>query len=95
MELLVKKDNGVFKEMPRKRTKANSFCIYKKEFEDSIDFHINQLKSFHFGRINPAIFNRYCYGDSIYQYYHEWRKGRITYGFDIFKAHLMSEYKRY
>lgn len=66
----------------------------KKEFEDSIDFHINQLKSFHFGRINPAIFNRYCYGDSIYQYYHEWRKGRITYGFDIFKAHLMSEYKK-
>ena len=66
----------------------------KKEFEESIDFHINQLKSSQFGRINPAIFDKYCYGESIYQYYHEWRKGRITYGFDIFKAHLVSEYKK-
>ncbi|MFR2160316.1 hypothetical protein [Alistipes shahii] len=66
----------------------------KKEFEESIDFHISQLKSSQFGRINPAIFDKYCYGESIYQYYHEWRKGRITYGFDIFKAHLVSEYKK-
>lgn len=66
----------------------------KKEFEESINYHISQLRSSQFGRINPAIFNRYCYGESIYQYYHEWRKNRITYSFDIFKSHLIGEYKK-
>lgn len=90
-----KKRTTVFLKKCKESGQKLIISVYtKKEFEESIDFHINQLKSSQFGRINPAIFDKYCYGESIYQYYHEWRKGRITYGFDIFKAHLVSEYKK-
>jgi hypothetical protein len=63
----------------------------RQEFLDSIDHHINILKSRPFGKINPKIFNK-CSGDTIYEFYHDWRKDRYTYGFDIFKGHILSLY---
>ncbi|MDD2307797.1 MAG: hypothetical protein PHP53_24050 [Prolixibacteraceae bacterium] len=64
----------------------------KKEFVDTIDYHINQLKKLPFGRINPRLFSKYCVSPSFYEFYHYWRNGRITYGFDSFHAFVLSEY---
>lgn len=64
----------------------------KKEFIDTIEYHINQLKKLPFGRINPNLFSKYCASPSFYEFYHTWRNGRITYGFDSFHAFVLSEY---
>jgi hypothetical protein len=64
----------------------------KTEFSETIDYHINQLKKVPFGKINPKLF-RQCYcNEGFYEFYHEWRKNRLTYGFDSFKAYLLSLY---
>lgn len=66
----------------------------RMEFFNTIEFHLNQLNSSTpFGRISPHVFKRYANGDGFYQFYHEWRNGRINYGFDIFKTHIYSLYK--
>lgn len=65
----------------------------REEFIKSIDYHIRQLaNTTPFGRINFKLFSQYSNGDSIYQYYHQWRGNRISYGFDIFKSSIISEY---
>ena len=66
----------------------------RMEFFNTIEFHLNQLNSSTpFGHISPRVFKRYANGDGFYQFYHEWRNGRINYGFDIFKTHIHSLYK--
>jgi hypothetical protein len=65
----------------------------KKEFIDTIEYHINNLKKLPFGRIDPKIFSKYCSNPSLYEYYHFWRNGRITYGFDSFYAYIIGEYE--
>lgn len=66
----------------------------RMEFFNTIEFHLNQLNSSTpFGRINPHVFKRYANGDGFYQFYHEWRNGRINYGFDVFKTHIHTLYK--
>lgn len=66
----------------------------RMEFFNTIEFHLNQLNSSTpFGRISPYVFKRYANGDGFYQFYHEWRNGRINYGFDIFKTHIHTLYK--
>ena len=69
-------------------------CISRHEFMETIDFHINQIKSSTpFGNINPAAFRRIMSG-SFCQYYHEWRANRIQYGFELFKSSIVSEYNQ-
>lgn len=66
----------------------------RQEFFNTVDYHLSQLNSSTpFGRITPRVFKRYANGDGFYQFYHEWRNGRINYGFDIFKTHIHSLYK--
>lgn len=66
----------------------------RQEFFNTVDYHLNQLNSSTpFGRITPSVFKRYANGDGFYQFYHEWRNGRINYGFDIFKTYIHSLYK--
>ena len=66
----------------------------RQEFFNTVDYHLGQLNSSTpFGRITPNAFKRYSNGDGFYQFYHEWRNGRINYGFDIFKTHIHSLYK--
>lgn len=66
--------------------------ISRNEFLETTDYHIDQIKSTTpFGRINPAVFRRIA-GNSFYQFYHEWRENRITYGFDTFRAFIKGEY---
>lgn len=66
--------------------------VTRKEFFDSIDFHINQLKKTSpYGSINPILF-RYTGGYTIYQYYHEWRRNRASYGFEAFRIHIKEEF---
>lgn len=64
------------------------------EFQNTVDYHLRQLNSSTpFGRITPEAFRRYANGDGFYQFYHEWRNGRINYGFDVFKNHIYTLYK--
>jgi hypothetical protein len=64
----------------------------KEEFSLTIDYHINQLRKVPFGKINPKLFQQCHCNAGFYEFYHEWRRNRITYGFDSFKAHLLSLY---
>ena len=66
----------------------------RQEFFNTVDYHLQQLSSSTpFGRITPRVFRRYANGDGFYQFYHEWRNGRLNYGFDIFKTHIHTLYK--
>lgn len=66
----------------------------RQEFYNTVDFHLHQLNATTpFGRISPRAFKRYANGDGFYQFYHEWRNGRINYGFDVFKTHIHAMYK--
>lgn len=69
-------------------------CISRHEFMETIDYHINQIKNTTpFGNINPTIFRKIMSG-SFCQYYHEWRSGKVRYGFDLFKSNIISEYNK-
>ena len=66
----------------------------RQEFFNTVDYHLSQLNSSTpFGRITPQVFKQYANGDGFYQFYHEWRNGRINYSFDLFKTHIHSLYK--
>lgn len=66
----------------------------RQEFFSTVEYHLRQLNSSTpFGQITPRAFRRYANGDGFYQFYHEWRNGRINYGFDIFKTHIHTLYK--
>lgn len=66
----------------------------REEFFNTVNFHLKQLNSSTpFGQINPQIFKRYANGDGFYQFYHEWRNGRVNYGFDLFKTYIHNLYK--
>ena len=66
----------------------------REEFLNTIDFHLNQLnRTTPFGKINPRVFQRYANGEGFYQFYHEWREKKVAYGFELFKNHIISEYK--
>jgi len=67
----------------------------RKEFLESVDFQISQINNTRpFGRINPQPFKQYVTGSGMYQFYHDWRKDRSTYGFETFKASIIASYKR-
>lgn len=66
----------------------------KQEFEDTIDYHLSLLnRSTPFGRISPNAFKQYARGEGFYQFYHSWRNGRLSYGFDMFKNYILGQYK--
>lgn len=68
--------------------------VTRKEFFDTIDYHISHLRgSTPYGNINPSIFRKYTGGYSLYQYYHEWRRTKNVYGFELFKLHIKGEYE--
>lgn len=67
--------------------------ITRKEFFDTIDYHIGQLRgSTPYGNIDPTIFKRYTGGYTIYQFYHDWRRGKSVYGYEAFRLHITSQY---
>lgn len=97
---------GINGEIRKKRTTSflkkckesgQRFVISKytrQEFFNTVDYHLQQLNSSTpFGQITPKVFKRYANGDGFYQFYHEWRNGRINYGFDNFKTHIHTLYK--
>lgn len=68
--------------------------ITRKEFFETIDYHIGHLKeTAPYGNINPNLFRQYTGGYSIYQYYHEWRRTKNTYAYELFRIHLKAEYE--
>jgi hypothetical protein len=66
-----------------------------KEFNDTIDYHIDLLRKIPFNKINPDIFTSFTLSPSLYQFYHEWREKRDNGGFDLFKSYLKSEYNKF
>lgn len=67
--------------------------VTRKEFFETIDYHIGHLRiSTPYGNINPSLFLRYTGGYSLYQYYHDWRRTKNVYGFELFNMHVKSEY---
>lgn len=68
--------------------------VSRKEFFETIDFHLKQLnETTPYGNINPNLFKKYSNG-SFYQYYHEWRRGRETYGYTTLRLHIQNEYDK-
>lgn len=68
--------------------------VTRKEFFETIDYHLKQLNSTTpYGSINPSLFRKYSNG-SFYQYYHEWRRQRDTYGYTALRLHIQEEYNR-
>lgn len=67
--------------------------ITRKEFFDTMTYHIDELqRTTPYGHINPRLFSKYTNGYGFYQYYHEWRKDRETYGFKSLELHVHAEY---
>ena len=67
--------------------------ITRKEFFDTMTYHIDELqRTTPYGHINPQLFSKYTNGYGFYQYYHEWRKDRETYGFKSLELHVHAEY---
>lgn len=67
--------------------------ITRKEFFETIDYHIGQLKgSTPYGNIDPTIFKKYTGGYTIYQFYHDWRRGKTVYGYETFRLHITTLY---
>lgn len=67
--------------------------ITRKEFFDTIDYHIGQLRgSTPYGNIDPTLFKKYTGGNTIYQFYHDWRRGKSVYGYEAFRLHITSQY---
>lgn len=68
--------------------------ITRKEFFETIDYHLNQLSlSTPYGNIDPTLFKKFSNGASFYYYYHEWRRGKLTYGYTTLKQHIKNEYE--
>lgn len=68
--------------------------LTRKEFYDSIKHNIRQLEiSRPYGRIDSSLFKKYVNGSGMYQFYHQWRYQRVSYGFDTFYNHIDSAYK--
>jgi len=67
--------------------------ITRKEFFETIDYHIGQLKgSTPYGNIDPTIFKKYTGGYTIYQFYHDWRRDKTVYGYETFRLHITTLY---
>lgn len=65
----------------------------EEEFRETIDFHLKQLgNTTPYGRINPEVFKRYADGEGFYQFYHKWREKKMSYGFELFRSHIISDY---
>ena len=84
---------GYYSQLLKKCKESGQKFVISKftriEFFNTIEYHLQQLNtSTPFGQISPRTFRRYANGDGFYQFYHEWRDGRINYGFDIFKTHI-------
>lgn len=68
--------------------------VTRKEFFETIDFHIAQLRgATPYGSIDPSLFRKYTGGYTLYQFYHEWRKERSVYGFEAFRLYIKNEYE--
>ena len=66
-------------------------CYSDKEFKETIKYYVKKLQQVPFKKINYSLFSKYTIDPSIYEYYHKWKASRLTYSFDLFTSHLLSE----
>ena len=64
----------------------------RDEFFSTIDYKISILEKYPFGKSNPEIFLQYG-GLDFYNFYHEWRKNRLTNAISYFKIYLNNLYR--
>ena len=62
-----------------------------QEINTSIEAHIDELKKYSYGKVNPELFDICESNEGFYQYYHKWRKDRASKSLEIFKAFLINE----
>lgn len=62
-----------------------------QEINTSIDAHIDELKKYPYGKVNPELFDICESNEGFYQYYHKWRKDRTSKSLEVFKAFLLNE----
>jgi hypothetical protein len=77
---------------------GQTFVVSKytiNEFKETIRHHINQLQRVPFGKINPTLFRKYAVNPSIYEFYHQWRRDRTAYGFDLFSGYIQGLYQSF
>lgn len=73
---------------------GQKFSITKytlQEIHTSIDAHIDELKKYSYGKVNPELFDICESNEGFYQYYHKWRKDRSSKNLEVFKAYLLNE----
>ena len=64
----------------------------KKEFKESIDYHLKELSKIPYGTINPKLFSIANCDNGFYEFYHKWRQTKNTKALNLFKAFMLSEY---
>ena len=73
---------------------GQKFSITKytlQEIHTSIDAHIEELKKYSYGKVNPELFDICESNEGFYQYYHKWRKDSSSKKLEVFKAYLLNE----
>ncbi len=77
-----------------KEAKENLYIskITDEEFKNSIRFYVDKLKKVINPKISSSVFLEYRSLKDIHSFYHKWRKEKINANFELFEAHIMSEY---
>ncbi|WP_299758673.1 hypothetical protein [uncultured Pontibacter sp.] len=64
------------------------------EFKESVRFYVNKLRRYPVKNLNPEILNQKHFRSlrSFYDYYHQWRIGRVNDSHDLFEAYVLGHY---
>lgn len=67
--------------------------VTDREFKESIHYNVKLISKYDTPSINSKLFVEYNdYNKDIYNYYYNWKIGRINSNLDIFEAYLISQY---
>lgn len=67
------------------------------EFKESIRFYVEKLKRYPLRKLNPAVFKENYFQNlsAVFDYYHKWRIGKVNDSFELFEAHVVSQYESF
>ncbi|MBC8753981.1 hypothetical protein H2O64_04815 [Kordia sp. YSTF-M3] len=88
------RQNRIITFLNKCKSAGQEFKISKyseKEFRNTIKHNVKLLQKVPFKKINPDLFSKYSLNPNIYEYYHKWKSNRMTYGFDLFITHILSQ----
>ncbi|MBJ6120070.1 hypothetical protein JAO76_17825 [Pontibacter sp. BT310] len=66
----------------------------EQEFRDSVKFYVNKLRRYPVRNLNPDVLNEKYFRSlrSFFDYYHQWRIGKVNDSHDLFEAYVLSHY---